>query len=325
MSLPKAFVVPEFETLLSEYIEAAVAYCAKSDTDKAQLLHQAMTNDGELLAQVTQAFVLKRVAEIREQNHQALQMFRKFVTESDMVDLLALQYGLKRQILTPSDNSIFPPKPAIMESDASLLQRFDLAPYQFHTTGTRMGYKFHALTLDERPLIKIESEPDAVVMRYEFQHLNRPMPVKDAMPQMLVPNSGKVCVAVLSREHPQGIASAALLKRVADYLQRDDIAQESDEITTKSAAPNLYRIVATVYTGSDPSSHVDKAQAEQAAWALAEKRHKLNGIVDREEVAHILYELGAKRAKVHEPAADVICQWDEAPYCTEVIIDVRGD
>ncbi len=52
---------------------------------------------------------------------------------------------------------------------------------------------------------------------------------------------------MLSREHPQGIASDALLKRVDDYLQRDDIAQESDEITTKSAAPKLYRIVATVY------------------------------------------------------------------------------
>ncbi|WP_318520642.1 baseplate J/gp47 family protein [Photobacterium leiognathi] len=325
MSLPKAFVVPEFETLLSEYIEAAVAYCAKSDTDKAQLLHQAMTNDGELLAQVTQAFLLKRVAEIREQNHQALQMFRKFVTESDMVDLLALQYGLKRQTLTPADNSTFPPKPAKMESNESLLQRFDLAPYQFHTTGTRMGYKFHALTLDERPLIKIKSEPDAVVMRYEFQHLNRPMPVKDAMPKMVEPNSGKVCVAVLSRENPQGIASEALLKRVSDYLQRDDIAQESDEITTKSATPKLYRVVATVYTGSDPSSYVDKTHAEKAIWALTAKRHRFDGVVDREEVAHICYQLGAKRAKVHEPVEDITCQWDEAPYCTEVIIDIRGD
>ncbi|TLS83855.1 baseplate J protein [Photobacterium damselae subsp. damselae] len=325
MSLPKAFVVPEFESLLNEYIQFAVSYCAKDDADKAKVLNEAMTNDSELLAQMVQAFIIKRIAEIREQNHQALQMFRKFVTESDMVDLLALQYGLKRQVLEAGNDLVFPPKPPVMESDQSLLQRFDLAPYQFHTTGTRMGYKFHALTLDERPLIKIESEDNAVVMRYEFQDLTRPMPVKDAMPQMLEPNSGKVCVAVLSRENPRGIADEALLTRVRRYLQRDDIGQESDEITTKSAIAKDYRIEVTVYTGSDPGSHVEQSKAEQAAWDLAHKRHQLKGIIDREEVAHIFYQLGAKRAKVHEPAQDIICQWDEAPYCTEVIIHVRGD
>ncbi|PSW14785.1 baseplate J protein [Photobacterium sanctipauli] len=324
-NLPRAFQVPDFESLLQEYIGFAVDYCAERDPDKAVELQSAFDNDAELLAQVTQAFVLKRIAEIREYNHQALQMFRKFVTESDMVDLLALQYGLKRQVMEPGDDSVFPPKPPVMESNESLLQRFDLAPYQFHTTGTHMGYKFHALTLDERPVIKIESEPDAVVMRYEFQNLTRPMPVKDARPKMIEPNSGKVCVAVLSRESPDGRASPALLARTLNYLRRDDIAQESDEISTKSATPKPYRIVATLYTGAQPGNHVQQEEAVKAAESLADRLHRLEAIVDREEVAHIFYELGAKRAKVHEPSQDVVCDWDEAPYCTEVVIDVRAE
>lgn len=322
---PKAFQEPDFETLLGEYIGYAVAHCAAQDEDKAKQLREAFSNQGELLAQVTQAFVLKRTAEIREQNHQALQMFRKYVTDSDMVDLLALQYSLKRQVIEAGDDSIFPPKPAVMESNESLLQRFDLAPFQFHTTGTRLGYRFHAMTLEERPTISVSSEPDAVVMRYEFPDHALPNPIKDAQARMLEANSGKVCVALLSRSSPNGVPSAQLLERARVYLNRDDIAQESDEVTVKAAVPKPYQIEVTLFTGADPNNHINNASAVATAWQFAEKAQKLGGIIDREEVAHIFYELGAKRAKVQAPAADVLCAWDEAPHCTEVIVNVRSE
>ncbi|WP_158161237.1 baseplate J/gp47 family protein [Grimontia hollisae] len=324
MTVPNAFQTPEFETLLNEYVQYVLAYVGEKKPELKEQIEEALSNEGELLAQVVQALMLKRIAEIREQNHQALQMFRKFVTDSDMVDLLALQYGLKRQVMQAGDDSVFPPKPPVMESDESVLQRFDLAPYQFHTTGTRAGYKFHALTLDERPTIMMESLPDELVMRFTFPNLTRPMPIKDASPKMLEPNSGRVCVAILSRESDDGTASAALLERARRYLNRDDIAQETDDVTTKSAVPVPYRIVVDAYTGADPGNHITQQQAMDAAQAFADKVHRLGGIVDREEVAHVMYELGAKRAKVREPANDVFCEWDQAPYCTEVVINVQS-
>lgn len=322
--LPQAFQVPDFETLLSEYKTAAIDYVKAKQPEIADDLKEAFDNESELLAQITEAFVLRRQAEIREQNYWALQMFRRYVTESDMVELLALQYGLKRQLLKAADESTFPPTPAVMESDDSLLRRFDLAPYQFHTTGTRLGYKFHALTLDERPTITIDSQDDAVIMRYEFPGLTRPMPVKDAAPRMLKPNSGEVCVTILSRENADGTASEALLERVQNYLRRDDIAQESDLVTVKSAKPKHYPIHVTIYTGGDPTNSVIESEAKAATLAFTEKMHQLGATIDREAVGAIYYELGAKRAKVHQPAADVICDWDEAPYCSEVVIDVQA-
>ncbi|NAX44236.1 MULTISPECIES: baseplate J/gp47 family protein [unclassified Vibrio] len=322
---PKAFQEPDFETLLAEYVAFAVEHCAASDAEKAVYLQEALTNDSELLAQVLQALVLKYIADTREKNYWALQMFRKFVTESDMVDLMALQYNLKRQVLQLEDTSVFPPKPAVFESNDDLLRRFDLAPYQFHTTGTRLGYRFHALTLDERPVIKIESEADAVVVRYEFPKAAQPALVKDAQARMTEPNSGKVSVAILSRETANGIPSAALLERTSKYLNRDDIAQESDEITTKAATPIPYTISVVLYTGANPNNHVTKAQAQQTGMAFAERKHRLEEVIDVEEIGHEFYELGVKRVKVLEPAADVVCQWDEAPHCTEVIIDVRAE
>lgn len=322
---PKAFSEPNFEKLLKEYIDFAVQYCAKQDPDKAKQLREAFNNQGELLAQVTQAFVLKRTGEIREQNHQALQMFRKYVTDTEMVDLLALQYSLKRQVIEAGDDTVFPAKPAVMESNESLLQRFDLAPFQFHTTGTRLGYRFHAMTLEERPTITVSSEKDALIMRYEFPETSLPNPIKDAQARMLEPNSGKVCVALLSRTSPNGVPSAELLERARHYLNRDDIAQESDELTVKAVSPRPYQIEVTLFTGADPNNEVDKASAVDVAWQFAEKVQRLGGIIDREEVAHIFYELGAKRAKVLAPDIDVVCAWDEAPHCTEVIVHVRAE
>ena len=325
MTLPEAFKEPPFETLLAEYKQAAIEYVSARDAEKATVLQEAFDNESELLAQITESFVLKRQAEIREQNYWALQMFRKFVTETNMVDLLALQYGLKRQVLVPEDSSVFPPKPAVMEPNDDLLRRFDLAPYQFHTTGTRMGYKFHALTLDERPTIKISSEPDAVTMRFEFPKESGPAKVKDANARMIEPNSGKVTVAVLSRETPGGSASPELITQVGNYLNRDDIAQESDDITVKSGIPKPFRIEATLYTGGDPAKDVSSEDATKSAWDFAEAAHRLGGYVDRLELGHVFYELGVQRVAITEPAADMSCNWDEAPHCQEVVIHVRAE
>ncbi|UIP28891.1 baseplate J/gp47 family protein [Photobacterium sp. TLY01] len=323
MNIPNAFQVPDFETLLAEYKQHAIDYLTQKDSDKAAEVAEAFANESELLAQITQAFVLKRIAEIREQNYWALQMFRKFVTDSDMVDLLALQYNLKRQVLEPADDSVFPPVPAVMESDNDLLRRFDLAPYQFHTTGTRMGYKFHALTLDERPTITLTTEPHALVMRYDFPNLTRPMPVRDAVAKTLIPHSGQVHIAVLSRESPDGTASDALLNRVSGYLNRDDIAQESDELIVQSARAKPYRIEATLITGGDPLHAVSPNEAKAAAQAFADSVQQLGGFVDRLKLGDVLYSLSPKRVILQNPADDIECEWDEAPYCTEIVIHVQ--
>ncbi|MGL4223830.1 MAG: baseplate J/gp47 family protein [Vibrio sp.] len=322
---PQAFQEPEFETLLEEYIQHAVSYCAAGDEEKAEHLREALTNDSELLAQVLQALILKYIADTREKNYWALQMFRKFVTESDMVDLLALQYNLKRQTLTPEDASVFPPKPAVMESDDDLLRRFDLAPYQFHTTGTRLGYKFHALTLDERPVITVEPSDSEVVVRYAFPDAAPAALVKDANARMTEPNSGKVSVAILSREPGDGTPSESLLSRVQKYLNRHDIAQESDEITAKPASIIPYVIEIDLYTGANPNNHVTEAAAVAAGADFAERKHALESFIDREELGHEFYALGVQRVKVLQPIADVECDWDEAPHCAEVIVNVRSE
>lgn len=325
MSVPQAFTIPNFEDLFAEFKQAAVDHVAQTDSEKSADLAEAFANESELLSQVTASFIIKHQAMLREQNYWALQMFRKFVTESDMVDLLAMQYGLSRQTIKAADDSVFPPVDAQLESNDDLLKRFDLAPYQFHTTGTRQGYKFHALTLDERPYISIESEESAVVIRYEFPTESQPALVKDAAPRMLTPNSGEVEVAILSRENEDGTASTDLLLRANNYLNRDDIAQESDNITVKSVTPKEYKVHAVCYTDGDPTKDVSQEDAVVAVQSFVNAEQKLEGRIDRLELGHVLYDLGYSRVELTLPIADVVCDWDEAPYCSEITINVKAE
>ncbi|CED71546.1 phage baseplate J-like protein [Aliivibrio wodanis] len=324
ISAPQAFQEPDFETLLSTYIDFAVEHCANKDQEKATLLRESLENDAELLAQITQALILKYIADIRENNYWALQMFRKYVTESDMVELMALQYNLKRQMLTPEDTSVYPPKLAVMESDEDLLKRFDLAPYQFHTTGTRMGYRYHALTLDERPIITLNTEDNVVTVRYEFPKEAVSNPVKDAQPRMVEPYTGKVCVAVLSRESHTGEPSEALLKRVLNYLNRDDIAQETDELTVKTPTFKDYKIHVIARTGANPNNDFSQMQGEAVAWAFAKGKFNLKMDIEIGEIEFEFRKLGI-RPVVLEPRENIVCDWDEVPRCTEVVIDVKAE
>ncbi|MFN3014449.1 baseplate J/gp47 family protein [Vibrio coralliilyticus] len=323
-STPQAFQVPDFEETLASYINFAVEHCAGQDKKKAALLRESLENDGELLAQVTQALTLKYISDVREKNYWALQMFRKYVTESEMVDLLALQYRLKRQTLVKEDTSVHPPKPAVMESNEDLLMRFDMAPFQFHTTGTRMGYRFHALTLDERPKITIESEENVVTVRYKFPTDVVSNPVKDAQPRMVEPNSGKVANAILSRETPTGEPSQELLNRVEAYLNRDDIAQESDEISVKAPKFKDYSIHVIARTGADPNNDFTQEQGIAIANAFAESKFRLDTDVETDELAHKFYEQGV-RPIIVKPTQDIVCEWDEVPRCTGVVVDVRAE
>ncbi len=325
MSVPNAFETPNFETLLSDYIAYVLEYVSAKNPELTPLIADALNNESELLAQVVQALVLKRIAEKREDNHQALQMFRKFVSESEMVDLLALQYNLKRQILKKADTSIFPPVPAVMEADKDLLRRFDMAPYQFHCTGTRAGYKFHAMTLGERPFVRIESTEGGLAMHFDFPKEAQPNLVKDANARMLKPSSGKVCVAVLSRESLEGVASDDLLSRMLEYLNRDDIAQESDELSVKSALIKPFRIHAILFTGGDPNHDITQLNAITHAQDFANSSHRLEGRIDQLKLGEIFYGLNPVRVELIEPASDVVCAWDEAPFCTEILIDVRAE
>jgi phage-related baseplate assembly protein len=210
-----------------------------------------------------------------------------------------------------------------MESDSSLLLRYSLAPYGLATTGTRTGYKFHAMTLGERPLITVYRESENVIIqRFEFTSTEGVIRPKDAEPRMVTPNSGEVQIRVLS-PIGDGTADQALQDAVLAYCSRPDIAQESDYLTTASADINPYSITIEAWEETAPTRLIDREGLKQALNAYGKEQHKLGGTIQRSRIHQIAHNYNATRLNILSPTSDVTCDWFEAPYCQGVTVNVR--
>ncbi|MCG9785392.1 baseplate J/gp47 family protein [Vibrio brasiliensis] len=319
--VPEILTVKPFGELREQFIEEFFIPHATEQVgeEKAQQIAAGLRSPNEVSALLLDCIVLYRQQETRNDNHKALQEFSETVVESQMIDLIVKRYAnLTRQIIEPADNTVFPPKAAVMESDESLLLRYSLAPYGLATTGTRMGYRFHALTLGEQPLITVEVESDNVIIqRFEFvktDGLERP---KDAQARMTEAFSGKIELRLLSFAG-DGSASQALCDSVLGYCSRDDIGQESNTLTVKSAQIQSYTIDIEVTEYSEPNQLIDRAALDKALQDYAKEQHKLGGAVKLTRIYQIAHNHKAVDITINQPEADINCTWQQAPYCTGV-------
>lgn len=318
---PDILKVKPFAELRAHFIDSVfIPYAIEQvGTQTAEAIATGLRSPNEVAALLLDCMVIYRQQETRNDNYLALQQFSETATDSQMIDLIVKRYGnLTRQVVTPADLTVFPPRAAVMESNESLLLRYSLSPYGLSTTGTRMGYRFHALTLGERPRITVEVESETVmVQRYEFEKtdgLERP---KDAQARMIEPNTGKVELRVLAFSET-GEASQALCDAVLDYCNRDDIAQESDTLTVNSAEILPYAIDIVVTEYSEPNQLVNKPALDAELQAYAASQHRLGGLIQRTRIYQIAHNFKAVDITIKHPTEDVECTWQQAPHCTGV-------
>ncbi|EOC5887527.1 baseplate J/gp47 family protein [Vibrio vulnificus] len=327
IAIPDILQVEPFEQMRERFItEFFLPHATKEvGEEMAQMLTRGLRSPNESAALLLDAMVLFRQAETRSDNYKYLQNFALTATDSKMIDLVVSRLGIKRQVVQPADNSVFPPKAAVMESDENLLLRYSLAPYGLASTGTRTGYKFHAMTLGARPLITVYQESaNVLIQRFEFLPTDGITRPKDAEARMLVPNSGNVELRVLS-PIGNGTADEALQEAVLAYCTRPDVGQASDHLSVKSAEILTYSIVIDAWEDNAPTQLIDRAGLTAALTDYASKQHKLGGEIQRSRIDQIAHNYSARRLNIISPAADIACDWHQAPYCTGVTANVRSN
>lgn len=324
MSVPQVLKVEDFETLRESFIsDFFLPHAVKEVGEElASEMVAGLRSPNEVSALLLDCMVLYGQQNTRNENYKALQQFSATATDSEMIDLIVSRFSMKRQVIQQADNTVYPPKAAVMESDASLLLRYSLAPYGLATTGTRTGYRFHALTLGARPVISVEVESETVVnLRYQFSSTDGVERPKDAAPKMIEPNSGKVEVRILAFDG-NGTANEGLISAVDTYLNRDDVAQETDEISVKSAAIIDHQIVLECSEVNEPGQLIERSALLTALKDYADKQHRLGGTIQRSKLDQIAHNHNASTVKIIQPVNDVVCDWFEAPYCTGVTLNV---
>ncbi|WP_298770397.1 baseplate J/gp47 family protein [uncultured Shewanella sp.] len=318
---PELLTTPGFEDLFAQIKQDVLAHIRATSPQDEAAVTQTLDNEAEILTKFTQAFTIVLQNHTRQINQQALQMFGMYATEDDAVDVIASQLGVKRLVLDIGDASGENP---LMESNESLLNRYYLAAYALASTGTRAGYRFHAMTLGARPNIDISSPAqDHVRVDYRFDAPALAGVTKDAQARQVSP--GVVDCYILTHLE-QGIPSDALIAMTQAYLESDDIAQETDLITVKAPSIKPWQCELDVYIHSGPDADVIKLAAEKALQDYGKRQHQLGANIEPSMLyKEVLAATGAYRADIITPTEPLRCSFSEAAYLTAVKIKVIAE
>lgn len=315
---PEIVKVSSFESLLAEFKAELVAYVGTKAPENAARLAVSLDNDAELVTMLLEAFVLRLQTQERKWNAKIKQMLAWWA-EGDNLDARLADVGLERQLISEGDPSAFPPVEPVYEGDDSARLRYYLAPHA-PAAGSRLHYRREAMTLGNRARVKVEApSTGVVVVTYTFASDSAAARVKDGNGRQTAP--GEVMVTMLGREG-NGAAPAELLDAARAHFARPDVRPETDKVTVQGATIRTYKIRATAYINPGPDDSIVQAEAVKKLRAYADECHVLGGRVDTTWIDYQLHAAGAVRIKVDEPLAPVVCADGEAPYCTEIDIQV---
>lgn len=320
---PEQLTPKSFEVILAEVKAFIVQHVSKTSPSDGEALQTGLDNDAEVLTKVLQAFAVYVQNFDQQKNEDALEMFGMYATQDDMVDVIVSRLGITRQTIDEGDPNAFPPVPPDKESNEQLLTRYYLANYALASTGTRNGYRYHAMTLGGRPSISIDSpEKNKVVVTYTFEENEHSGLTKDAQARQVAPGTGEVDCYILQHDG-DGVPTADLVTATQNYLSRDDIAQETDKLTVKGATIKTWQCVGDIYVPPGPDKSIVKQAAEAAVWEYGKKMHRLGAEID-ESAVQVVIGKAASVSKINLTSLPdpVTCDHSEAPYLDQVELTV---
>lgn len=284
---PPDIVEPlDYETVLAELRADLVA--------RAPHLAPVLALESEDINIVLEVVAYRVIIERQRINDAARGVMLAEATGGDLDNLAAL-FAVERLVITPADDAARPPVPAVLESDASLRRRAQVALEGFTNAGSRGAYIFHGLSASG---------------------LVRDIGVES-------PNPGDVVISVLSHEG-QGDASVELIDTVEAVVNGEAIRPLTDNVTVQSAAIQTYQIDAELTFYEGPDASVVSAAAQEAVAAYVDQTSMLGFDVTRSGLFAALHQPGVQNVDLTAPAADLVIGPGEAAFCSAINIVEGG-
>lgn len=289
LPVPSVIEVIDFETI---YADRKARLISLYPADQQAEVAATLQLESEPMAILLQENAFREVVLRQRINDAARAVMLAYAQGADLDNLAAL-LDVERLTITPADaeNNIA----AVMESDADLRKRVQLAPEGFSVAGPEGAYISASLKADGRVL-------DAAVKS---------------------PTPGAVLVTVLSRVG-DGTAPGDLIAAVAASLNAEDVRPLTDAVTVQTAQIVGYQVQATVYTFPGPDSAVVLAAARTQLDAYVADCHRLGREVVISGIHAALHVAGVERVVLALPAADIHVTDTQAPYCTGIAITYGG-
>lgn len=269
-----------YETILAQ-MKADVLALAPS-------LAPAFEVESDPIHAVLQAIAYRSLIHEARYNDVARAAYLSTATGADLDNLVA-EYGVARLMIELPDPDAVPPKPAVMESDAELRARSQMALESFSTAGPRGAYEFHAMTA-------------------------HPM-VLDVGVTSPVP--GQVRVVVLART---GVPDGAITTAVNSALNAEEIRPLCDTVIVAPAELVSYDVTAVLDVQPGPGAEIALAEAQAAVAAYVEAQKRIGATIYRSALFAALHRPGVEAVSLTDPAADVTTTDGQAPWAGTITI-----
>jgi phage-related baseplate assembly protein len=286
---PELVQKTDFETLLAERKAKLISLYPP---EKRAELAATLELESEPMVVLLQESCYREMYLVQKLNDAARALLLAYAIGSDL-DHLAALLGVQRLVITPAD----PDKgtAAVMESDADLRTRVQLAPESFSVAGPVGAYIATALSADGRVL-------DAAAAS---------------------PTPGTVLVTILARDG-DGAADEDLVSTVAAAVGAEDVRPLTDLVTVQSAEIVGYEVEATIYTFPGPDGAVVLEQARKNLDTYIQDCHRIGREVVLSGLYSALHVDGVERVVLSKPAANVVTNDTQAPHCTAATIIYGG-
>jgi phage-related baseplate assembly protein len=213
------------------------------------------------------------------------------------LDNLAAHNNVSRLLVTPGDDTAYPPVPAVYELDDSLRQRIPEAFEGMSVAGPRGAYLYHARSADGA--------------------------IADI--SAISPTPCQVKVSVLSRDG-DGTASPELLAKVEAALDIETIVPLCDEVIVQSSQIVLFEVNAQLFLkSSGPGNAEAVAAAIARVQAFVGRAQRQGASVWKTALTSLLHVEGVEHVLMTDPPEDILLTAEQAATCTAINVTAALD
>lgn len=288
-SLPAPEVIEAlaFETILA----ALKADFIERHPDSAAVIDL----ESEPITKLLETFAYRELLIRSRYNDEARALLLAFAIGADLDHLGTTYYQEARLTVTPANPATIPPTPAVMESDPDYRQRLALKPESWSVAGPRDAFKWHAISADGQ--------------------------IKDA--SVTSPTGGTTQVYILNRTG-NGIPTAPQIATVLYALNGETVRPLSELVLVSAPTIVNYTIDLSLTIFPGPTSELIIAAVNAALSTFYANSHKLGTDIVRSAIDAVAHVAGVKKVVINSPAADVVCDVSQAPYCTAIAVAVTA-
>ena len=295
--LPEPNLIQEldYESIFNERKEKFIALYPATEQNQWRTI---LNRESDPVVKVLQENAYLELLYRNKCNADARSLLLAYAEGSDLDHLALTEYGLIRLIVTPADNSVVPPSPAIYESDERLRERCLLSFDGMNTAGSANAYRYFALSADGRV--------DGIKVRSD-----------DVNPYLLD-------IVITQVDSLNGEASAELITAVQNALDPDHVRPVCDRPTVKSSSATNYQIEAQLYVGKNAEDALLLEAANIRLDKYIKNAQKNGESIYRSAIFAALHVDGIQRVVITSPENDLVMDSYHHPFCIAKTIAIGG-